>query len=222
MKSGYTPRSVEGESTDAAEEYAALGSGQATANLARAVDEISGAIGTSAVSWFGPGSELGNMAQSDGGYDAKLAVVSPASTTDVQSLIRIASRCDCRLVLEGASGSISGPSPRQPSRAEIRVDLRRMNRIIAVDDARAYAIVEPGVTYFDLYEYLRAGSHDLAMLVPDEAGVSVLDHVLYRSSQRRWRRGDVSEACGLEVVLPSGEVVRTGDVHSHYVDQVGS
>ncbi len=30
-------------------------------------------------------------------------------------------------------------------------DLKRMNRILEVNERNAYALVEPGVTYFDLY-----------------------------------------------------------------------
>src|SRR5690606_21294342 len=35
------------------------------------------------------------------------------------------------------------------------VDLKRMNRILRVDDERNFALVEPGVTYFDLYRYIQ-------------------------------------------------------------------
>ena len=35
------------------------------------------------------------------------------------------------------------------------VDLKRMNRIIEVNDKTHYAVVEPGVSYFDLYRYIQ-------------------------------------------------------------------
>jgi 4-cresol dehydrogenase (hydroxylating) len=35
------------------------------------------------------------------------------------------------------------------------LDLKRMNRIIEVNEDLAYAIVEPGVSYFDLYRHLQ-------------------------------------------------------------------
>lgn len=33
------------------------------------------------------------------------------------------------------------------------LDLHRMNKIIEVNDQFAYAVVEPGVTFYDLYKY---------------------------------------------------------------------
>jgi FAD/FMN-containing dehydrogenase len=35
------------------------------------------------------------------------------------------------------------------------VNLKRMNRILEVDDTRHYALVEPGVPYFDLYRHIQ-------------------------------------------------------------------
>src|SRR4029453_593734 len=35
------------------------------------------------------------------------------------------------------------------------VDFKRMNRVLEVDDKRHFAIVEPGVAYFDLYRHIQ-------------------------------------------------------------------
>ncbi|NKJ49039.1 hypothetical protein CIC12_20325 [Burkholderia sp. SG-MS1] len=218
MNSDYRSTLVENEASEAAAGFPALSSEQAIANLARAVDEISATLGMSAVNARVGGMEANDAVLYNGAPIDTQVTVLPASVADVQSLIRIAGRCECRLVFKSESTMTCGRSSSLASRPRILVDLQRMNRVIAVDDVRACAIVEPGVSYFDLYEHLRAGSHDLMMTVPDEASVSVVSHVLYRNSHRRWRGSDVAETCGLEVVLSSGEVVRTGDVLSHYVD----
>ena len=34
------------------------------------------------------------------------------------------------------------------------LDLKRMDRVIEVNDKNHYALVEPGVSYFDLYHYI--------------------------------------------------------------------
>lgn len=44
-----------------------------------------------------------------------------------------------------------GPAPRVTG--SVALDLHRMNRIIEVNDEHAYAVVEPGVTWQDLYDY---------------------------------------------------------------------
>lgn len=44
-----------------------------------------------------------------------------------------------------------GPAPGVPGC--IALDLHRMNKILEVNDKFSYAVVEPGVTFGDLYEY---------------------------------------------------------------------
>lgn len=46
-----------------------------------------------------------------------------------------------------------GPSPR--IQGSVILSLHRMNRILEVNEKAAYAVVEPGVTFFDLYNYCR-------------------------------------------------------------------
>lgn len=81
------------------------------------------------------------------------------------------------------------------------VDLRRMNRVLEINEESAYAVVEPGVNFFDLYEHLRAGGHPLMMPVTELAFGSMVDHVL--------ESGCVLAPCGVEVVLADGSLVRT-------------
>lgn len=44
-----------------------------------------------------------------------------------------------------------GPAPKVPG--SIVLDLHRMNKVIEASEKFAYAVVEPGVTFGDLYEY---------------------------------------------------------------------
>ena len=44
-----------------------------------------------------------------------------------------------------------GPSPLVSG--SVVLDLHRMNKIIEVNEKLAYAVVEPGVTFADLYDY---------------------------------------------------------------------
>ena len=37
------------------------------------------------------------------------------------------------------------------------VSLRNMNRVLEIDEELAYAVVEPGVRWFDLYDAVRRG-----------------------------------------------------------------
>lgn len=93
------------------------------------------------------------------------------------------------------------------------VDLSRMNRILEVDVDQHYAIIEPGVTQRQLYDYLR--KHDLPLLfnVTGSSGdTSIIGNSLDRGVGYFASRAD--SLSGLEVVLGNGNTVHTG--FSHY------
>jgi hypothetical protein len=56
----------------------------------------------------------------------------------------------------------------------------RMNRILEVNEKFAYALVEPGVTFFDLYNYIQEHKLKLWLDVPDLGGGSILGNTMER------------------------------------------
>ena len=64
-----------------------------------------------------------------------------------------------------------GAAPRMPG--TVVLDLNRMNRILEVNVELGYALVEPGVSYFDLYRYLQDKGIKLWLDVPDPGWGSV-------------------------------------------------
>lgn len=76
------------------------------------------------------------------------AVVQPASKAELVSLARLASGEGIPLIPRGAgSGGYGGAIP---VRGGIVVDLRRMNRILDIDEVRGEVTVEPGVVWWNL------------------------------------------------------------------------
>jgi len=59
---------------------------------------------------------------------------------------------------------------------------RHMNKVIKVDVDGAYAVVEPGVTFFDLHEYLMKNNlRDRVWLdCPDLGGGSIVGNTIER------------------------------------------
>lgn len=55
-----------------------------------------------------------------------------------------------------------------------------MNRILEVNEKFAYALVEPGVTFFDLYKYIQEHKLKLWIDVPDLGGGSILGNTSER------------------------------------------
>jgi len=140
------------------------------------------------------------------------AAVAPQSVEEVQAVVRIANRYRVPLypISTGRNLGYGGSAP--VLSGSVVVDLKRMNRIVEVNEEQAYALVEPGVSYFDLHRYLQ--EHDIALWVdsPAPAWGSPVGNALDRGmGGANFEHYDHwNQHCGLEVVLPSGEVVRTG------------
>jgi 4-cresol dehydrogenase (hydroxylating) len=89
------------------------------------------------------------------------------------------------------------------------LDLKRMTKI-EVDTSLAYAIVEPGVTYLDLYKFLQDKKYPLWLDCTDPGWGSVLGNTLEHGIGYTPYGDHAGHQCGMEVVLASGEVLRTG------------
>ena len=83
-------------------------------------------------------------------YEAS-AVLQPASVEEIQAILAIANehRVPLWVTSQGRNNGYGGSSPRV--RGSVVVNLRRMNRVLEIDEELGYAVVEPGVSWFDLY-----------------------------------------------------------------------
>ena len=147
---------------------------------------------------------------SDTGTFIPSAVVMPQSVEEVQAILMVANEYKIPLwtVSQGRNYAYGGAAPRV--RGSVVLDLKRMNRVLEVNEECAYALVEPGVRFFDLHEHLRDGGYDLWVSVPDLGWGSVIGNTLERGFGYT-PYGDHSQVqCGMEVVLANGDAVRTG------------
>lgn len=142
------------------------------------------------------------------------AVLYPNSTEDVQNLVRAANRYGIPLhaISRGKNwgyGDASAPTPGQ-----VIVNFQRMNRILEVNMRLGYAVIEPGVTQGQLCAHLQTGKTGLWM---DATGAgpnaSILGNALERGYGHTHYGDHVRTMCGLEVVLPNGELLQTGFGH---------
>ena len=142
-------------------------------------------------------------------YDAS-AVVQPASVEEVQAIVRIADerRVPIWTTSQGRNNGYGGSSPRV--KGSVVMNLRRMNRILEIDEELGYAVVEPGVSFFDLCEALREGGHRLLASIPDLGWGSVIGNSLEHGFTYMPYGADFAAPCGMEVVLANGELLRTG------------
>ena len=85
-----------------------------------------------------------------------------------------------------------------------------MNKVLELDEKSAFCLLEPGVSYYMLYDGIRRSGKDLWIDVPDLGGGSVMGNALDRGVGYTPYGDHFGMHCGMEVVLPNGEVIRTG------------
>lgn len=138
------------------------------------------------------------------------AAVAPASAEEVQAVVRLANEYKTPLwpTSRGKNLGYGANAPRMPG--TIVLDLGRMNRILELDVGLGYCVLEPGVGFFDLYEYLQREKAPLWMSVPGNAWGSVIGNALDHGIGYTPYGLHTRNLCGLEVVLPDGGLMRTG------------
>ncbi|MCP5144220.1 MAG: FAD-binding oxidoreductase [Gammaproteobacteria bacterium] len=140
------------------------------------------------------------------------AAVGPDSVEQVQQIVRIANRYRIPLyaISTGKNFAYGGPAPNV--RGSVVLDLKRMNRVLEVNADRNFALVEPGVSYFDLYRYIQDRGLKVWIDTPDPGWGSPIGNTMDRGIGYTlgFYRDHTAAQCGLEVVLPNGEVMRTG------------
>ena len=94
---------------------------------------------------------------------------------------------------------------------QIVLDLKNMKKIIEVDQELGFCMVEPGVTYSELDQYLKKNKINLWLDVPaPSADVSIVGNILERGCGYTPYSEDFLFSCGMEVVLADGTLLKTG------------
>ncbi len=153
--------------------------------------------------------------------------VTPENTEQVRQIVRIAGECNTSLY-PISTGKNWGYGSSNPVRDHnIILDLSRMNRILEVEKELAYAVIEPGVTQQQLYEYLKNNRTGL-MMDPTGSGpnCSILGNTLERGYGISPYGNHFGALCGMEIVLADGEILNTGfsryqNAKSKYTFQYG-
>ncbi len=138
------------------------------------------------------------------------AVVQAASTDDVVETVRICSKHGVPIIPFGTGTAVEGGVV--ATRGGVCVDVQMMNRIKRLSVADMDVTVEAGVTRLQLNDYLSEQRTGLHFPVDPGADASLGGMAATRASgTAAVRYGTMREnVLGLEVVLASGEVIKTG------------
>jgi len=138
------------------------------------------------------------------------AVLLPASTEQVQSIVWVCHRERIPFVARGAGTGLSGGA--LPVTNGIVISLVRMNRILEVDFSNARVVVEPGVINLEVTGQIQ---HNEYFYAPDPSSQSVCSiggNVAENAGGAHCLKYGftTTHVLGLEVVLPDGSLVHLG------------
>jgi glycolate oxidase len=139
-----------------------------------------------------------------------LAVVLPTTAEQVSAILRLANRERIVVAPRGSASGLSGGSV--PLAGGIALALTRMNRILEIDTTNLIAVVEPGV----ITATLQAEVEQRGLFYPPDPSslkVSAIGGNIAENAggARCLKYGVTSDyVMGLQVVLPTGEIIRSG------------
>ncbi len=137
-------------------------------------------------------------------------VVFPNSATEVQAIVRLAN--ECRIPIVPRSSSIGLHGAGIPTEKGIVVDLKRMNRILEIDERNWYAVIEPGVTFHQLNKELEKKGFRPAKPFLDPPSASVVSTYMERTpvvTAADFTYGS-EHVISYTVVTPNGETFTVG------------
>lgn len=146
-------------------------------------------------------------------YHSADAILLPGSTEEVQAIVKLCNKYGICFIPSISGASVDAFANREGT---IILHLKRMNSILEINEEDRYAIIEPGVRHVQLYPELRklGLSYTAASVGP---GGSVLANFTSTSGDHHTQHGN-SRAnrylLGVEMVLPDGEILRTGSLQT--------
>ncbi|HAA90220.1 MAG: Glycolate oxidase subunit GlcD [Thermoanaerobacterales bacterium 50_218] len=137
-------------------------------------------------------------------------VVRPATTEEIQKIVKLANHHLFPIIPRGAGTGLSGGSV--PVKGGVVLDLTRMNKILEIDEENLVAVVEPGVITYELQQEVEKRGlfypPDPASLKTSTIGGNVAECA---GGPRAFKYGVTRDyVLGLEVVTPTGELLKVG------------
>lgn len=138
-------------------------------------------------------------------------VVMPRTAEEVQKIVRLANEEKIPIVPKGGGLALTGLVV--PQKGGIVLDMKRMDKILEVNEKASYVILEAGTTHGVLKSYLEKHYPHLRHSIPDSPPIATVvgNAVIHGQGRLAQQYGFNSDlVSGLEVVLPTGEICRIG------------
>ena len=137
-----------------------------------------------------------------------LAVVRPASTSEVAAVVRVCAEHGVGLVAQGGNTGLVGGSVPDGSGSQVLISLTRMNRMRAIDAANLTLTAEAGCVLQAVQEAASAEDLLFPLSLAAEGSCTIGGNLATNAGGTQvLRYGNARELClGLEVVSAAGEV----------------
>lgn len=136
-------------------------------------------------------------------------VVLPESKEEVSAILRLAN--DQKISVVVRAGGTAGPI--SLADGGIIIDLAKMDKIVNIDEENLICTVQAGMNTYNVVHELRKRGYDVPLKPWYGSGVTIGSWMcgpsMVGSRVARYGTGD-KWSLGLEVVLPTGEIVQTG------------
>lgn len=139
------------------------------------------------------------------------AAVCPQSLDEVKAVIAAAQEARVPLWPTSTGRNIGYGASSVADRGTVVLDMRRMNRIMDFDPDLGTVVVEPGVTYQQLHDFIKQSGYDFWLDFPGPGPiVSPIGNTLERGHGVTPYGDHFAHSCGYEVLLADGTLLRTG------------
>lgn len=147
----------------------------------------------------------------NGTFSAPLAVVFAESESDVSHCIELALNQNLELYPASRGRNLGYGDIQGTRQGQVILDLRRMNRILELNEELGYVRFEPGVSQEQLYKYLQANNSRLSLDVTG-AGLdaSIAGNILERGFGHTPYGDRFGRVLQLKVILGNGKKIVTG------------
>ena len=144
-----------------------------------------------------------------------VAVILPASTEEVQAITRVCNKYKIK-IKPISTGWYHWAGPIKDEDDTLQVDLRRMNRILEIDEKNMFAIVEPYVICAQLQAEVMKRGLNINIIGAGASTSIVASACAYAGMgpSTYWLGHNSDNVLGMEWVTPSGEIIRTGSLGS--------
>src|SRR6202012_5268786 len=136
-------------------------------------------------------------------------VAKPATAEEVAQLLKVATEHKVPVTARGSGSGLSGAAI--PRKDGLVISFERMKAVLEVDTTNQVAVVQPGVTLTEL-DAATADSGLRYMVQPGEMSSGGGGNVGPNAGGMKAVKSGIARhnVLGLEAVLPTGEIIRTG------------